>query len=206
MTADRAARRPHHRRWAVALPVVVVAATVVTSGCGAGTSAGTGSGATTSGSAAATTAAGGSALTGQAAGVTVADAWVKAADSGMTAGFAALTNLGPADAVVVGVTGPASASMELHQTVKDASGTTVMRAKPDGLRLPAGAAVKLSPGGDHVMFMGLAAPLKSGTATTFTLRFADGSTLPVTAEARTFSAADESYSHATGAASTGPNG
>jgi len=68
-----------------------------------------------------------------------------------------------------------------------------MQEKPGGFTIPAGGSHEFKAGGDHVMFMGVSAAVKSGTTVTFTLAFEDGSTLPVTAEVRTFTGAKETY-------------
>lgn len=131
--------------------------------------------------------------TGQAATLTMTDAWIKAADTGMTGGFGILKNSGSQPLTVVSASSPVSAMMELHETVSDGSGGTRMQPKQGGFLVPAGGSLELKPGGNHIMFMGLSAPLKSGTTTTVTLKLADGSTVAVNAQVRTFSGAQESY-------------
>lgn len=173
------------RRTTTAAAAAVLAAGLL-GACGTTTSSSSG-GSTPSGAPATASA------TGQAAALTVTDAWVKAADTGMTGGFGTLKNTGTAPLTVVSATSPAAAMMELHETVSNGSGGTVMRAKQGGFVVPAGASVELKPGGNHVMFMNLTAALKSGTTTTYTLTLGDGSTVAVTAPVRTFSGAQESY-------------
>lgn len=170
------------RRTTTAAAAAVLAAGLL-GGCGTSTS-------TPSTTAGATSAA---KATGQAAALTVTDPWVKAADSGMTGGFGLLKNTGTTELTIVSATSPAAARMELHETVPDGSGGTMMRAKQGGFVVPAGATAELKPGGNHVMFLGLTAPLKSGTTATYTLTMGDGTTLAVSAPVRTFSGAQESY-------------
>ena len=130
---------------------------------------------------------------GQAASVTVSDPWVKAVDTGMTGAFFVLKNTGSSPVHLVSAKSTISPMMQLHETVMGTGGTMAMQEKPGGFTIPAGGSHEFKPGSDHVMFMGITAPVKSGTTVTFTLAFEDGSTLPVTAEARTFTGAKETY-------------
>jgi copper(I)-binding protein len=132
-------------------------------------------------------------LTGAAATTHLREPWVKAVDSGMTAMFGTLENTGSTDVNLVSVTTPASTMVQLHETVGDGAGGTKMQEKSGGFVVKAGQEFVLKPGGNHLMFMGITGPLKAGTTVTVVLTFSDGSTLPVTAEVRTFSAAQESY-------------
>lgn len=125
--------------------------------------------------------------------VTVDDAWVKAADSGMSAAFGDLTNTGTDDITVVSVTSPASTALELHETVENESGAMVMREKQDGFTIPAGGELLLEPGGNHIMLMDLTEPLVAGDEVTVTLTFSDDSTLDLTAPVKDYAGANESY-------------
>ncbi|ACZ21116.1 uncharacterized conserved protein [Sanguibacter keddieii DSM 10542] len=125
--------------------------------------------------------------------VTVDDAWVKAADSGMSAAFGDLTNTGTDDVTVVSVTSPASTALELHETVENESGAMVMREKQDGFTIPAGGELLLEPGGNHIMLMDLTEPLVAGDEVTVTLTFSDDSTLDLTAPVKDYAGANESY-------------
>ena len=125
--------------------------------------------------------------------VTVDDAWVKAADSGMSAAFGDLTNTGSQDVTVVSVTSPASTALELHETVENESGAMVMREKQDGFTIPAGGELLLEPGGNHIMLMDLTEPLVAGEEVTVTLTFSDDSTFELTAPVKDYAGANESY-------------
>lgn len=124
--------------------------------------------------------------------LTATDPWIKAAESGMTAAFAVLHNDGEQDVTVVGATSDLS-RVELHEMATDDSGAMVMRQKEGGLTIPAGGEHALEPGGDHLMLMELSAPVEAGAEYDVTLELSDGSTLVVTAPARTFAGAKESY-------------
>ncbi|MFF2496472.1 copper chaperone PCu(A)C [Agromyces sp. NPDC058064] len=127
-----------------------------------------------------------------AASVTVEEAWVKAADDGMTALFGELVNDGTADVTLVGAMTDAAETAELHETV-ESDGTMQMRQKEGGFELPAGETFALEPGANHVMLMGLAAPALAGDEVTVTLEFSDGSTLDVTAPVKDYAGANEQY-------------
>ncbi|GAB2947806.1 hypothetical protein GCM10027280_40670 [Micromonospora polyrhachis] len=124
-------------------------------------------------------------------GVTVRDPWAKAADTGMTAVFGTLVNDGPTDITITGATSPLS-PIELHEMAMEA-GKMVMRQKTGGLTIKAKSSHPLEPGGDHLMLMKLAKPIKAGDEVSLTLTLADGSSIPVTAVAKPFAGAQESY-------------
>ncbi|WP_278264693.1 copper chaperone PCu(A)C [Nocardia sp. AG03] len=125
--------------------------------------------------------------------ITLSDQWIKAADSGMSAAFGELTNTGDEPVTLVAATSPASARVEIHEVVPDSSGETTMRPKEGGITIPAHGAVTLKPGADHLMFMDLLGPLRTGAETSLTLTFADGSTTVVTAQIRDFAGGNENY-------------
>ncbi|WP_407319446.1 copper chaperone PCu(A)C [Isoptericola halotolerans] len=125
--------------------------------------------------------------------VTINDAWVKAADSGMTAAFGELVHNGSADATVVSATTEASSALELHETVENDAGEMVMREVEGGFVIPAGQELDLEPGGNHIMLMDLTDPLQAGEEVTFTLTFSDDSTYEFTAPVKDYSGANENY-------------
>jgi copper(I)-binding protein len=125
--------------------------------------------------------------------LTITDPWVKAADEGMSAAFGTLENDGESDITIVSATTSASTMIELHETVENDAGEMVMQAKEGGFVIPAGGSYELAPGGNHIMLMGLTAPLKAGDESTFTLTLSDGSVYDFTAPAKDYSGANESY-------------
>lgn len=125
--------------------------------------------------------------------ITITDAWVKTADSGMSAAFGELRNDGADDLTVVSATTTASDMLELHETVENESGAMVMREIEGGFVIPAGESLDLEPGGDHLMLMGLVAPLVAGDEVTFTLTLDDDSTFEFTAPAKDYAGANETY-------------
>ncbi|MEV6694422.1 copper chaperone PCu(A)C [Micromonospora sp. NPDC051196] len=137
--------------------------------------------------------------------LTVQDPWVKAADAGMTGAFATLVNNTDADVTITGATSTVS-PMELHEmTMRD--GQMVMQAKESGTVIKARSEYRLEPGGDHLMLMNLAQPVRAGDEVSFTLTFADGRTQTFTAVAKPFTGAQESYApgHGQGEPSHAPS-
>ncbi|MBA4025838.1 MAG: hypothetical protein C0482_26120 [Gordonia sp.] len=129
----------------------------------------------------------------QADSITVSDQWVKAADSGMTAAFGQLANTGDSQVHLVSVSSPASGYMEIHEMATSDSGGMVMREKEGGLVIPAKGSHSLDPGGDHLMFMDITAPVTAGQTVDLTFTFEDGSTKDVEAQVRDFSGNEENY-------------
>lgn len=113
--------------------------------------------------------------TGAAADTIEVDApWVRATAPGqqVAAGFMHLT--ADADMKVVGGESVLAESVELH-IMRMENGVMEMRQLPE-IALPKGETVKLSPGGLHVMFIGLKQRIRVGTRVPLTLKVqgADG--------------------------------
>ncbi len=86
------------------------------------------------------------------------------------AGFMTITNRGKTPDRLIAVETAASARSDLHGTVA-AGNVMQMRAQAGGVPVPAGGTVTFAPGGLHVMFIGLKAPVPSGTMIKARLRF-----------------------------------
>ncbi len=84
-----------------------------------------------------------------------------------------MTLVSKSDARLVAASSPAAKVVEVHE-MKLEAGVMTMRAV-DKLALPAGKPVALTPGGYHVMLMGLAKPLRDGDTVPITLVVEDGS-------------------------------
>jgi len=90
-----------------------------------------------------------------------------AAKSG--AAYVTIVNQGAESDRLVAVSTPAARSSELHRTVMDGD---VMKMEPvHDLEIPANGTLAMSPGGMHIMLMGLGAPLKAGETIDLTLTF-----------------------------------
>jgi copper(I)-binding protein len=124
--------------------------------------------------------------------VSASDTWVKAVDEGMTGVFGVLSNSGTESATLVTASSDASDRVEIHETVM-ADGGMVMQPKEGGLVIAAGGEAVLEPGGDHIMLMEVVDPIRPGDEVVVTLEFSDGSTLDLTATAKTFTGGGEEY-------------
>ena len=135
--------------------------------------------------------------------LTVKDPWVKAAKAGtMTAAFGILVNDTDTDLTIVSAESPAS-PMELHEmTMKD--GKMVMQPKQGGFVIKAKSTHELGPGGDHLMLMKPTAAIEAGSEVAFTLKLADGKSVPFAAIAKPFAGAGESYDPGMSMPSTAP--
>jgi hypothetical protein len=119
------------------------------------------------------------------AGLTVGDAWVRAAPTtgGPTGAYLVIVNpAGQADALI-SVSSPAAGMVQMHQTTTDMNGMTGMSEIPR-LDVPAGATVRLAPGGYHLMMMGLKAPLAVGATVELDLVFEHAGKVVVQAAVR----------------------
>lgn len=125
--------------------------------------------------------------------ITVTDAWVKAADSGMSAVFGQVTNDSDADVTVASASTPASTATELHETVENESGQMIMRRVEGGFVIPAHGSLALAPGGNHIMLMALTAPLVAGDDLTLTLTYSDGTSTDLTVPVKDYAGANENY-------------
>ncbi|MEN8176163.1 MAG: copper chaperone PCu(A)C [Pseudomonadota bacterium] len=92
-----------------------------------------------------------------------------------SAAFVTLLNGGTKDHALVAAASPAAKNVELHTHEMDKDGVHRMR-EMEQISLPAGETATLEPGGMHIMFIGLTAPLKAGDEVSLTLTYEDGST------------------------------
>jgi copper(I)-binding protein len=99
--------------------------------------------------------------------VTVKDAWVRAPAPGQKVAGAYMELVSRTSLALTGVASAAAAKAELHSTSMEGG---VMRMRPVArIELPAGKAVKLAPGGLHIMLVDLRQPLKPGEKVPLTL-------------------------------------
>ena len=122
--------------------------------------------------------------------VDVKNAWVRTSVQGQKATGAFMQLTAKAGTTLVAVASPVAGVAEVHEMKMDGD-VMRMRALPDGLALPAGKTVALTPGGYHVMLMDLKAALPKDSTIPLTLTFKDAKgvetrqelTLPVAATA-----------------------
>ena len=114
--------------------------------------------------------------------LTIGHPWSRATPpAGRTgAGYLTIENRGATDDRLTGAAiDPAIAdAAEFHSMTMD-NGIMRMRPVAGGVVLPAGQTVELSPGGIHIMLVGLKAPLKEGTRVPLTLTFEKAGTVTV---------------------------
>lgn len=91
-----------------------------------------------------------------------------------------LTVTAAADDRLMSVSSPVAGRAEIHESRIENS-MMVMYQLRDGLPLPAGQTVELAPGGNHIMLLAVAEPLKAGGAVPLTLTFASAAPVEITA-------------------------
>ena len=118
--------------------------------------------------------------------VTVKDAWVRGMVPAQNATGAFLTITSSEEAKLVGASTPVAKTVEIHNS--QMHGTMMHMEAVDSIKLPAGKAVELKPGGYHVMMMGIAKPVKAGDKVPLKLTLEDAkgkrSTVDVSADVR----------------------
>lgn len=131
--------------------------------------------------------------------VAVSQPWARASAGQAQAGaaFMTLTNTGTSDDTLVGAKADVSARVELHtHTMVD--GVMQMRQVEGGIPVPAGATQMLQPGGYHVMFLGLKAPLKEGATFPLTLTFKSGQSATIDVQVMAPTAMGQQMQHGQG--------
>nr|WP_300148514.1 copper chaperone PCu(A)C [Propionicimonas sp.] len=122
--------------------------------------------------------------------------WVRtttgAKDATMTAAFMSIVNPGDADVRLVGADCADVGMVQVHEMAEQ-DGRMVMREAVDGVVVPAGSHVHLTPGGYHIMLMQLKREFVVGDQVVLTLRFSDGRTLEVTAPVKEFVEEEDHY-------------
>lgn len=102
--------------------------------------------------------------------VDVKDAWVRTSVQGQKATGAFMKITAKEGSTLVSVATPVAGVAEVHEMKMDGD-VMRMRALPNGLALPAGKTVALTPGGYHVMLMDLKAALPKDSTIPLTLTF-----------------------------------
>ena len=102
--------------------------------------------------------------------VDVKDAWGRTSVQGQKATGAFMKITAKEGGTLVGVATPVAGVAEVHEMKMDGD-VMRMRALPNGLALPAGKTVALTPGGYHVMLMDLKATLPKDSTIPLTLTF-----------------------------------
>jgi copper(I)-binding protein len=112
--------------------------------------------------------------------IVVEQPWIRATPAGakVAGGYMTIVNNGREADRLVGGSMPRSGRVEVHESSTE-QGVMKMREIAGGLEIKPGQKVQLKPGGIHVMFMDLNAPLKSGETLKGELRFEKAGTMEV---------------------------
>lgn len=129
------------------------------------------------------------------AALAVSNAWANPTAPGqrVAAGYLELKNHSSRDYTLVSASSPVAAATQIH-TVALQGGVARMR-QVSSLPLPAGGALKLAPGANHLMLVGLKQRLVQGQRVPVTLRFAGGAEINTMLQVR----AAASQQHKSGA-------
>lgn len=111
--------------------------------------------------------------------MTVTDAYARGANPKAGAAFMTFHNPTDKDCQLVAAHSDVSMKTELH-THKEVDGVMQMLRVDEGFTIPAKGEHALARGGDHVMFMGLKAPLENGQQVPVTLDFGDCGSMDLT--------------------------
>jgi periplasmic copper chaperone A len=122
--------------------------------------------------------------------------FIPATASATAGGYFTIVNTGTEADSLVGIEAGFAKSAMLHASSVDASGVARMT-HLDALPIGPGETVTLEPGGLHVMFMGLSAPLTEGAMLPATLTFEHAGTVAVEFKVEAKGAA---HAHASGSA------
>jgi copper(I)-binding protein len=95
--------------------------------------------------------------------IAVENAWARATPKGaqVAAGYLTIKNDGAEPDRLVSASASFASKTEMHQS-RMVDGMMKMRPAAEGIEIPPGSTVTLGPGGYHLMFMNLAAPLDEG--------------------------------------------
>ena len=108
--------------------------------------------------------------------ITITDTYARSgAKSGAV--FFVIQNAGTADDTLTAAQSDVARKTELHTHQMDANGVMKMREIEGGIAIPAGGSHALRRGGDHVMLMGLDAPLQDGETISLSLEFEQAGTV-----------------------------
>jgi periplasmic copper chaperone A len=103
--------------------------------------------------------------------IKIEDAYTRATVPGqqVAGGFMKIENKGVADQLI-SASSPVAGEVQLHEMAMD--GNVMKMRQVKDIPVPAGGAVELKPGGLHLMFMNIKAPLTAGETVPVKLKFA----------------------------------
>ena len=120
----------------------------------------------------------------------ISQPWTRAtpATAQSAGGFLTVTNKGTTPDRLIAVRSAVSAKAEVHE-VRMENNVMKMRELEKGLEIAPGATVMLKPGGYHIMFMGLKAPIAKDSEIPVTLVFEKAGSIDVALKAAAIGAA-----------------
>lgn len=110
------------------------------------------------------------------------------------AGFMTIRNTGKQADRLLSISTDAANRADLHGTIRDGN-VMRMRAQGGGVPVPAGGSVSFAPGGLHVMFIGLKAPVPEGRLIKARLTFEKAGTVDVAFKAEGAASATTNHQH-----------
>jgi len=116
--------------------------------------------------------------------IEAAGPWCRPTPNGMDMTACYITLTSSTGDRLTSIISPRAARSEVH-AVSTEGGVMSMTAMADGLELPAGQAVALAPGGDHIMLTGVTVPLAEGDLVPLALTFESGAQIALEAPVRT---------------------
>jgi len=121
--------------------------------------------------------------------------WARAtAPTAMTgAGYMEVTNHGSVTERLLSASAEVSEVVELHTHIRD--GEMMRMVEVETIEIPPGETVSLEPGGLHIMFIGLHAPLVAGTEFPLTLEFEQAGSLEVRVSVRGIDGQPHDHDH-----------
>ncbi|MBY5933937.1 copper chaperone PCu(A)C [Tateyamaria omphalii] len=134
-------------------------------------------------------------------GITVLDPYARAASPAAKSGaaFMMIRNETDQDDTLIAARTDAAARVELHTHIEVSDGVLQMTEIDGGIDLPAGGTHHMLRGGDHVMLMGLTAPLEQDATIDVTLVFEKAGevvvTIPIDNERKPEAGAHGEHSH-----------
>lgn len=109
--------------------------------------------------------------------------WCRPTPNGMDMTACYITLTSSTGDRLTSIISPRAAQSTLH-AVSTEGGVMSMSPMEDGLELPAGQAVALAPGGDHIMLTGVTVPLAEGDRVPLALTFESGAQIALEAPVR----------------------
>jgi len=115
--------------------------------------------------------------------IVVSDAWIREVpvNSDVSALYFEVKNSGDGEDWIVSIDTPLSQKAEIHNTLIDSNGSATM-VRLEDVKIASGESLKLSPGGMHVMLIGLKENIRAGQEYTVNINFKNSGNEKVTAK------------------------